>query len=651
MKRLFITLYIAVFATTTMFAQTTEIFANGKNLKVVVDNIDGKAAYSVTLNGKQMLERSALGVQTDIGDFSSRLSMKSATLNLIDENYTMSTTKTSSVYYSAQEAMITFENAKQQIMRVVFRVSDNNIAFRYEFPQQGDTRVMRITGESTSFRFPAQTTTFLCPQNKAMSGWMRTKPCYEEEYRLDRPMNERSVYGEGYTFPCLFRIGDDGWALVSETGTDGSYVGCHLSDYDDTAGYTVAFPMQGEANGEGNTSAAVSLPYSTPWRTITVGETLKPIVETTVTYDVVKPKYQAVQANKPGRYLWSWLLWQDSGTNYDDQVLFIDLAARMGYEYVLIDANWDVTIGRKRMAELSKYAAAKGVGLLLWYSSNGTFNDPPQTPVHCMNTPLARTREMAWLQSIGIKGIKVDYFGGDKQHIMQYYEDILVDANHHGLSVIFHGCTLPRGWERMYPNFISSEAVLASENVYFTDHSARREAMELTIHPFCRNAVATMDWGGIIMQKNMSRDNKSRHPRYTSDIFELASGITNQTSVQCVAIYPNTVDSIPSFELDFLKELPTVWDETRFIDGYPGKFAVLARRSGEKWYVAGLNATDQEMKLDLSLPMFAGKSVTIYNDKPTKNGALPLPQMKETKIGKKGTIKVTMQPSGGLVIK
>lgn len=303
------------------------------------------------------------------------------------------------------------------------------------------------------------------------------------------------------------------------------------------------------------------------------------------------------------------------------------------------------------MATLSKYAQSKGVGLILWYSSNGTSNDPPQTPMHCMSTSLARNREMQWMKSIGIKGIKVDYFGGDKQHTMQYYEDILADANRYGIQVIYHGCTLPRGWERMYPNFVSSEAVLASENVYFNDYNARREAMELTIHPFCRNAIATMDWGGIIMNKFMSRDNKSRHPRYTSDIFELASGITNQTYIQCVAIYPNTIDEIPEFELDFLKELPTVWDETQLIDGYPGKFVVLARRHGDKWYVAGLNGSEKEMTLNLTLPMFAGKTVTCYNDKPAKGETLPQPQMKEMKAGKDGKIKVTIQPNGGLIIK
>lgn len=651
MKRTLVIISIMLTATVTAAAGSITVTSPDGNLTVTIENTGGKAYYSAALNGKQMIERSRLGVYSNIGDFSSGLAVTGSHTSKIDERYTMKTTKVSSAHYVANQTEIDFENADKKKMTVTFNVSANDIAFRYSFPQQGDTRVMMITGEATSFSFPQRTTTFLCPQNKAMSAWMRTKPCYEEEYKLDMPMSERSLYGEGYTFPCLFRIGSDGWALVSETGTDGKYVGCHLSDYAPETGYTIAFPMPGESNGTGQTSAGVALPCNTPWRTITLGATLKPIAETTIAYDVVKPMYEAETDYKPGRYTWSWLLWQDNGTNYDDQVKFIDMSAKMGYEYVLIDAGWDVNIGRDRMATLSKYAQSKGVGLILWYSSNGTSNDPPQTPMHCMNTSLARNREMQWMKSIGIKGIKVDYFGGDKQHTMQYYEDILADANRYGIQVIYHGCTLPRGWERMYPNFVSSEAVLASENVYFNDYNARREAMELTIHPFCRNAIATMDWGGIIMNNFMSRDNKSRHPRYTSDIFELASGITNQTYIQCVAVYPNTIDEIPEFELDFLKELPTVWDETQFIDGYPGKFVVLARRHGDKWYVAGLNGSEKEMTLNLTLPMFAGKTVTCYNDKPAKGGTLPQPQMKEMKAGKDGKIKVTIQPNGGLIIK
>jgi hypothetical protein len=318
----------------------------------------------------------------------------------------------------------------------------------------------------------------------------------------------------------------------------------------------------------------------------------------------------------------------------------------MGFEYCLVDNWWDQNIGREKIAELSKYAQSKGVHLLMWYNSNGFWNDAPQTPRNCMNTAVAREREMSWLESIGVKGIKVDFFGGDKQETMQLYEDILSDANRHGLQVVFHGCTVPRGWERMYPNFVASEAVLASENLFFGEGATISEGFDLTLHPFCRNASASMDWGGIIMNKWMSTDNKSRHTRKTTDIFELATGITMQTSVQCVAMQPNNLQELPQFEMDYLRQLPTTWQETRFIDGYPGKYVVMARKATNgQWYIAGLNAQKTPLTLTLNLTEYGdGLSKLLIDDKKMQ------PTQQQLKKDKKGNVKVTIQPNGGLVI-
>ncbi len=651
MRHLLSTMAVSLAVSLTAYAETFTVKSPDGQLVVTVDNAGGRLAYDVKYAGKQMVESSALGLKASVGDFTTGLSVSKTAAKTIDETYSMRGTKASSVHYVANCLAVDCENAKQQPMTVEFRVGDNDVAFRYVFPQKGATSCMTVAEEATSFRLPSQTTTFICPQSNAMAGWKRTKPSYEEEYTPDAPMAVRSKYGKGYTFPCLFRVGADGWVLVSETGTNGGYAGCRLADYDAQKGYQVAFPMQGEANGWGSAEPSLTLPGATPWRTITVGSTLKPIVETTVAYDVVEQQYAPSQKYKPGRYTWSWLIWQDNSVNYADQVRFIDTAAEMGYEYCLVDGLWDAQIGRERIVELSRYAQSKGVSLLLWYNSNGFQNDAPQGPKNCMNTSVARKKEMAWMKSIGVKGIKVDFFGGDKQHTMQLYEDILSDANDYGLQVIFHGCTLPRGWERMYPNFVASEAVLASENTMFSEHHAQRESFELTMHPFCRNTVASMDWGGTIMNKYLSKDNKRRHRRYTSDVFEMAAAIVNQSSVQCIAIQPNNLTELPQVELDFLKSVPTEWDETRFIDGYPGQYIVIARRHGADWYVAGLNATGKELKLSLSLPMLAGRSVDVYSDKTAKDSLWPTTVLKNAKVDKNGKIKVSMPHNGGLVIK
>ena len=475
-------------------------------------------------------------------------------------------------------------------------------------------------------------------------------------------MTKKSQFGVGYTFPCLFKVGNDGWALVSETGVSSAYPASRLSDYDAAKGYTVAFPQKGENNGIGSEYAGIPLPGETPWRTITVGTTLAPIVETTIPYDVVEPLYEPTQQYKPSRYTWSWLIWQDESINYDDQVKMIDVAAAQGYEAILVDNWWDQRIGRDKIEKLAQYAKSKQVSLMLWYNSNGFENDAPQTPRQIMNNSIARKKEMAWMKKIGIVGIKVDFFGGDKQETMKLYEDILSDANDYGLEVIFHGCTMPRGWERMYPNYVSSEAALASENVYFTDYHAKKEAFEMTMHPFSRNAVASFDWGGVMMNKYLSRDNKSRHQRYTSDVFEMATAITNQSSVNCVCLYPNNLQDVPQWELDWLKGLPTAWDDVKFIAGYPTKYAVVARKASQengsgaainngKWIVGGLNATDKPLTLTLNLPMFAGKTVEYLTDQPKKQGEKFYTSVKKTlKVGKNGKAKVVIQPDGGIII-
>ena len=203
----------------------------------------------------------------------------------------------------------------------------------------------------------------------------------------------------------------------------------------------------------------------------------------------------------------------------------------------------------------------------------------------------------------------------------------------------------------MYPNYVSSEAVLASENTFFTDHHAQREAFELTMHPFCRNAVAAMDWGGTIMNRYLSKDNKSRHQRYTTDVFEMAAAIVNQASIQCIAMQPNNLQELPQMELDFLRSVPTTWDESRLIDGYPGKFVVMARRSGDRWIIAGLNAETTAKQLTLHLPMFAGKTVKVYDDMTKKKDEKwAESRLTEKKVDKKGLLKVTIQPNGGLIV-
>ena len=608
--------------------------------------MDGRPSYSVSYDNVLFLKPSPLGIIANIGDFSSGMSLeKNVSTNKIDETYELASIKQSKVRYVANEAVFSFTQQGKTIYDVIFRISNNDVAFKYKIYPQGETLSCVVKQEVTGFVFPDGTTTFLCPQSKPMGGFARTSPSYETSYTAD-DVAGKNGWGEGYTFPCLFRNGDNGWVLVSETGVNGGYCASRLLGHKGGV-YTIGFPQEGEANGNGTVSPGIALPGETPWRTITVGKTLAPIVETTVPFDVVKPLYSAKGEYTYGRGSWSWIIGMDGSTNYKEQLRYIDFSAAMGYQSVLVDALWDKQIGRDKIEELVKYGKDKGVALYLWYNSNGYWNDAPQTPRGIMDNAIARRKEMKWMQSIGIRGIKVDFFGGDKQMTMQLYEDILSDANEYGLLVIFHGCTLPRGWERMYPNFASSEAVLASENLHFSQGSCDNEAFNATLHPFIRNTVGSMDFGGSALNKYYNADNAPRGSRrVTSDVYALATAVLFQSPVQHFALAPNNLTDAPSWAIDFMKEVPTTWDEVRFIDGYPGKYVILARRHGDKWYIAGVNAQKETLKLKVNLPMFSnGEKVRLFSDDKALQGGV-----KQIGIGKKQELQLTIPCNGGVLI-
>ena len=627
-------------------AENKQITSPDGKLVVTVADMDGRPSYSVSYDNVLFLKPSPLGMIANIGDFSSGMSLeKNVSTNKIDETYELASIKKSKVHYVANEAVFSFTQQGKTIYDVIFRISNNDVAFKYRMYPQGETLSCVIKKEATGFAFPDGTTTFLCPQSKPMGGFARTSPSYETSYTAD-DVAGKNGWGEGYTFPCLFRNGDNGWVLVSETGVNGGYCASRLLGHKEGV-YTIGFPQEGEANGNGTVSPGIALPGETPWRTITVGKTLAPIVETTVPFDVVKPLYQAKGEYTYGRGSWSWIIGMDGSTNYKEQLRYIDFSAAMGYQSVLVDALWDKQIGRDKIEELAKYGKNKGVALYLWYNSNGYWNDAPQTPRSIMDNAIARRKEMKWMQSIGIRGIKVDFFGGDKQMTMQLYEDILSDANEYGLLVIFHGCTLPRGWERMYPNFASSEAVLASENLHFSQGSCDNEAFNATLHPFIRNTVGSMDFGGSALNKYYNADNAPRGSRrVTSDVYALATAVLFQSPVQHFALAPNNLTDAPSWAIDFMKEVPTTWDEVRFIDGYPGKYVILARRHGDKWYIAGVNAQKETLKLKVNLPMFSnGEKVRLFSDDKALQG-----DVKQIEIGKKQELQLAIPCNGGVLI-
>lgn len=664
MKKNNILLQIAMFLlpVSALNAQTSP---DGK-LQVNVTCADGKPVYTVTYNGKPCMKTSPLGLNTNIGDFTKDLSLSNCSaVEPVKTDYTLYNIKRKNNHYEANQQIYTFSQNGKEVLKAIFQVSNSNVAFRYEIlNSKKEAKCAVVNDEATGFFMNDGTTTFFCPQMGEMTGFARTAPSYETHYTADETMGKNG-WGQGYTFPCLFKAPGNNdrpvWILVSETGVN-NYPGCKIVN-NGAGNYKISFPSQKENNGYGSTGAQISLPDKTPWRTLTVSDNLKDIVETTVTWNVLSTEQnndarinKMREAHKAGygRGAWSWIIADDASCNFDTQKEYIDFAAAMGWESLLIDAQWDRQIGRDRIAELAKYGKEKGVYLYLWYNSNGNWNDAPQTPRNCLDKANARQAEMEWLEKTGIRGIKVDFFGGDKQCTMQLYYDILFDAMKHGIKVIFHGCTLPRGWEYIFPNYVASEAVRASENLRFSQGECDREAMDATFLPFLRNAVGNMDFGGSTLNWYYNKYNqpgKGGGHRITSDVFALATAVLFQSPVQHFSMAPGNLTDAPAWALDFMKQVPTTWEDIRFIDGYPGKYVVLARKSQQgKWYLTAVNGTKETLKLKLPVDMFAvGQTVNVYSDKATKE-VTPVGSVKKVKIGKKQTMEAVIPVNGAFLV-
>ncbi len=667
-----ITLLSLLALATTASAQT--LTSPDGRLAVSLSCTDGHPAYTLSLDGQPVILESPLGLTTTIGDFTQGLELKNVSeVKTVSESYDLASVKKSHIAYTANEQTFAFYNKAEVRQRdgqtrieerhaldIQFHVDNSNVAFRYVVYPQADRLACLVTSEATAYTLPEGTTTYLCPQMTPQTGFARTAPSYETYYDFDAEMGPNG-HGRGFTFPALFKVkatnAETGiqsaaplWLMLNETDVAGNYCGSRI-ETQQKGQYHIAYPEDTEFGGVGTSAPGLMLTEAgapTPWRTITVGNTLAPIAETTIQWDLVRPQYEAKYDYKYGRSAWSWIIRMDASCNYDEQKEYVDFAADMGWEYLLVDAWWDSNIGYDRIAELARYAATKGVGLFLWYNSNGYWNDAMQGPRGKMHRMITRRQEMAWMQQAGIKGIKVDFVGSDKQQTMQMYEDILADANDYGIMVIFHGCTLQRGWERMFPNFVSCEAVRASENLAFGQYDNDIEARCGTIHPILRNAVGNMDFGGSALNKHYSKNNERGTQRKTSDVYALATAILFQTPVQNFAVAPNNLTDAPAWAIDFMKKVPTTWDDLRFIAGDPGKWLIMARRTGDKWYLAAINADDKPLSFDgVMLDMFpVGTELTVYSDDAQLNGSV-----QTVKLGKKQIVKKLFVPkNGGIVI-
>jgi hypothetical protein len=600
----------------------------------------GKVQYSVQKSGVDVIQPSALGVMMKGHDFTQHLKLVTISKpEFIKDNYQTRNAKKSSILYQANELVVSFSNEEEKKMDVIFRLSNDGLAFRYSFPWVENNET--ILQESTSFAFDQNTRAWLQPMSEAKTGWNQCHPSYEEHYLQDVPVGTASPLKSGWVYPALFKTNDT-WVLITEAALDGTYCGTRLVNDSASSVYSIGFADPREVFTGGGYLPENNKPWLTPWRIITIGS-LNTIVESTLGTDLTPKAIEMDQSFiNPGKASWSWINSKDDMIIFDEQIKYIDFAEEMNWQYCLIDVNWDTQIGYDKIAELAKYAKQKNVGLILWYNSAGDWNTISYHPKDKLLTKEGREKEFSRLQSMGIKGVKIDFFGGDGQSMIQYYIDILNDAAKYKLLVNFHGATLPRGWQRTYPNLVTTEAIYGMEMVTFLQDAADQEANHCAMLPFTRNAFDPMDYTPM----NLTGLTNSNCIRKTTPSFELALSVLFLSGIQHYAQSPEGMTRVSEDVKNFLKTLPDYWDDVKFLDGFPGKYVVIARRSGDRWYIAGINGEITEKKVDLDLAAFNKNKATIFTE--GTNGELF--SKTELNVLKEKNYSLTLKGNGGFVV-
>ncbi len=550
----------------------------------------GSLIQSVECAGAVVIEPSPLGIMRTDQAFTIDLALVTAgPVTAHDSTYTLIHGKTRQARDHYNQRVLTFTNNAQARLELHLRAYDDGVAFRYRFPED-DPEPRTVIGEATSFQIPAQSRVWAMPFDEPN----KYNPAYESFWQDAIEPGTPSPTRAGWTFPLLFHTPSDRWGLITEAALDGTYCGGRLASEAPGGLYRIRFPEPGEGNGTGSVEPSSTLPWATPWRVIVAGKSPGVMVETTLIENLNPPSALTDTSwIRPGRVSWSWLFDPDSPQDGSKLKQFVDLAAEMGWQYTLVDANWDI-MRNGNIHDLIAHANARNVGVWLWYNSGGGHNIVTERPRGMMTLRDVRRYEFERLAQWGVKGVKIDFFQSDKQNIIALYHEILQDAADFKIMVNFHGCTLPRGWSRTYPHLMTMEAVRGEENYQFEPRFPAYAPRHNTTLPFTRNAVGPMDYTPV-----MFRDNNNA--LVTTPGHEIALPIVFESGLLHFAGGAEEYLELAEDPRRFLSTIPVAWDETRFLQGEPGRFAVIARRSGTTWYVGGINGQSDALDLNLAL--------------------------------------------------
>ncbi|MBR3471439.1 MAG: glycoside hydrolase family 97 protein [Prevotella sp.] len=549
------------------------------------------ASLVLTSHGKPVVTLPEMG----IGDAKMGQRQKFSFTRTVTASYDMLSGKRSHCHNEARE----YQAQLSPTVRLVVRLYNDGLAFRYE-----------LTGLNNA-PMPTEHTTYLIGEGTRR--WMQQwADSYEGFFPLSTTARQKPVpsYGppnvsaDGWNcrwgYPALLEPADGLFALITESNIERRQSASCLRNDRSLEHFRVC---------PDDNKVALTGSWHTPWRVVIVG-TLSQIVESTLVTDVAEPStYGDTSWIKPGVVSWIYWAYNHGSNDYGIISQYVDLAATLHLPYMLIDAEWDTMKDGKTIDDALAYARSRGVRPLIWYNSSVGWVDGAPTPKYRLNKPEDREREFAWCERMGVAGVKIDFFSGDNQMNMDYCLDLLESAARHHLLVNFHGATVPRGWQRTYPNLLSTEGVYGAEWYNNVPTFTQKAAAHNATLPFTRNVIGPMDYTPCAFSD-------SQHPHITTHGHELALTVLFESGLQHLADRPESLLAQPREVGDFLSQLPAAWDDTRLLDGYPGTYVVMARRSGTTWYVAGINGTDDELTVShLQLPSAQpSSSITLFCD-------------------------------------
>lgn len=557
-----------------------------KQCEISVSLDAGRLSYQALRDGKVVIQKSPLGLVRDDQSFESGLVFDRAGKIMHQrEKYELFAGVQPKVNHRVNFRSLTFHNAGQAALEIDLAASDEGVAFRYRFPETNDV-VRIVESELTGFTLPLDAHGWIQPYHSAGPYTPAYEDFYFHVFPGDPPPDSRQK-AVGWAFPALFHVPEaSAWVLLTESGTDKSYCACHLAPDSADGLYHIAFPLADETT-RGYTNKfgpepRFTLPWTMPWRVMVLGKSAGDIATETLVTDLAPPsRIKDTSWIKPGRASWAWWSYPNGPATANLFDEFADLAAKMGWEYTLFDAGW----WDPGLKPIASYAHSKGVMPLAWnYAAD--FYEEKQ-----------RTNKLDEMARDGVVGVKVDFWCSDRQEAITAQQALMRDAAARHMVVNLHGCTIPRGWDRTWPNFLTCEAVLGSESYFYEPRYTEKAAELDTVLPFTRNAVGPMDLTPVACTPQ-------KFQRLTTAAHQLAAALIFTSGIIHYADKPEFFESLPPQVIQIFRDAPARWDETHCLIGEPGQMAVFARRSGKSWFIAGINGTTNAMPVNLDLSAY-----------------------------------------------